>query len=43
MSMLNWDSEEEHQKAKDAFEKWNGFHEDAIYSKDLKPRATVSR
>jgi hypothetical protein len=42
MSMLNWDSEEEHQKAKDAFEKWNGFHEDAIYSKDLKPRATVS-
>lgn len=40
MSMLNWDSEEEHQKAKDAFEKWNGFHEDAIHSKDLKPRAT---
>ena len=28
--------------AKDAFEKWNGFHEDAIHSKDLKPRATVS-
>jgi hypothetical protein len=42
MSMLNWDSEEEHQAAKDAFEKWNGFHEDAIHSKDLKPRATVS-
>lgn len=42
MSMLNWDSEEEHKRAKDAFEKWNGFHEDAIYSKDLKPRATVS-
>ena len=30
------------QAAKDAFEKWNGFHEDAIHSKDLKPRATVS-
>jgi hypothetical protein len=42
MSMLNWDSEEEYQAAKDAFEKWNGFHEDAIHSKDLKPRATVS-
>lgn len=42
MSMLNWDTEEEHQHAKDAFEKWNGFHEDAIHSKDLKPRATVS-
>jgi len=42
MAMLNWDSEEEHQHAKDAFEKWNGFHEDAIHSKDLKPRATVS-
>jgi hypothetical protein len=40
--MLNWDTEEEHQAAKDAFEKWNGFHEDAIHSKDLKPRATVS-
>lgn len=40
MSMLNWDTEEEHQHAKDAFEKWNGFHEDAIHSKDLKPRAT---
>jgi hypothetical protein len=42
MGMLNWDSEKEHQHAKDAFEKWNGFHEDAIHSKDLKPRATVS-
>ena len=42
MGMLNWDTEEEHQQAKDAFEKWNGFHEDAIHSKDLKPRATVS-
>jgi len=40
MGMLNWDTEEEHQAAKDAFEKWNGFHEDAIHSKDLKPRAT---
>lgn len=40
-SMLNWDSEEAHQLAKDAFEKWNGFHEDAINSRDLKPRASV--
>ncbi|KAL1587660.1 hypothetical protein WHR41_03584 [Cladosporium halotolerans] len=39
-SMLNWDSEEAHQLAKDAFEKWNGFHEDAINSRDLKPRAS---
>ncbi|KAK4902261.1 hypothetical protein LTR27_001164 [Elasticomyces elasticus] len=37
--MLNWDNEEDHMYAKEAFEKWNGFHDDAIYSKDLKPRA----
>ena len=40
--MLNWDNEEDHVYAKEAFEKWNGFHDDAIYSKDLKPRAHVS-
>lgn len=37
--MLNWDTEEDHQRAKDAFEKWKGFHEDAINSTSLKPRA----
>jgi hypothetical protein len=36
--MLNWDTEEDHQRAKDAFEKWNGFHNDAINSTSLKPR-----
>lgn len=38
-SMLNWDTEEAHQKAKDAFEKWKGFHNDAIDSTSLKPRS----
>ncbi|EXJ91070.1 hypothetical protein A1O1_04177 [Capronia coronata CBS 617.96] len=37
--MLNWDNEEDQKRAKAAFEKWKGFHEDAIDSKDLKPRA----
>ncbi|KAF4301317.1 hypothetical protein GTA08_BOTSDO07226 [Botryosphaeria dothidea] len=37
--MLNWDNEEDHRIAKEKFEKWKGFHEDAIDSKDLKPRA----
>ncbi|KAK5116472.1 hypothetical protein LTR62_008021 [Meristemomyces frigidus] len=36
--MLNWDNEADHEFAKAEFEKWNGFHDDAIYSKDLKPR-----
>ncbi len=40
--MLNWDSEEHQTYAKEAFEKWKGFHEDAIHSKELKPRAHVS-
>lgn len=39
--MLNWDNDEDHTHAKDAFEKWKGFHEDAIESRDLKPRAHV--
>jgi len=37
--MLHWDDEENQQRAKAAFEKWKGFHEDAIDSTDLKPRA----
>ncbi|KAH9222747.1 P-loop containing nucleoside triphosphate hydrolase protein [Leptodontidium sp. 2 PMI_412] len=36
--MLNWDTEDDHKRAKDAFEKWRGFHEDAINSTSLKPR-----
>ena len=40
--MLNWDTEDDHQRAKEAFEKWKGFHEDAINSTSLKPRAHVS-
>jgi len=40
--MLTWDSEEAHDFAKEQFEKWRGFHEDAINSKDLKPRKHVS-
>ena len=40
--MLNWDSQEDQQQAKAAFEKWHGFHEDAKNSCDLKPRTQVS-
>ena len=41
-SMLKWDRNKDHEQACTAFEKWKGFHEDAIGSKDLKPRAQVS-
>ncbi|KAI9701203.1 MAG: hypothetical protein M1836_001872 [Candelina mexicana] len=41
--MLNWDTPEEHEQAKNAFAKWNGFHNDAIESSCLKPRLHVSR
>ncbi|KAF2084056.1 hypothetical protein K490DRAFT_50058 [Saccharata proteae CBS 121410] len=37
-AMLNWDNDGDKEHAKEAFEKWKGFHEDAIDSKDLKPR-----
>lgn len=40
--MLNWDSPEDHEMAKAAFEKWKGFHEDAIDSSGLEPRVHVS-
>jgi hypothetical protein len=40
--MLDWDNEEDQTRARKAFEKWPGFHEDAIDSKDLKPRTHVS-
>ncbi|PYI01782.1 hypothetical protein BO78DRAFT_326758 [Aspergillus sclerotiicarbonarius CBS 121057] len=36
--MLNWDTAEDHQHARDAFEKWRGFHNDAIESKGLVAR-----
>lgn len=39
--MLNWNNEEDQERAKTAFEKWKGFHEDAIDSTDLKPRTHV--
>ncbi|PQE02999.1 P-loop containing nucleoside triphosphate hydrolase protein [Rutstroemia sp. NJR-2017a BVV2] len=37
--MLVWDTEEHHQRAREAFEKWRGFHDDAINSTSLKPRS----
>ncbi|KAL4809205.1 P-loop containing nucleoside triphosphate hydrolase protein [Aspergillus unguis] len=37
-SMLDWDSEDDHAHAKEAFEKWKGFHEDAIDSGGLTAR-----
>lgn len=40
--MLSWDSEEDQKQAREAFEKWKGFHEDALNSCDLKPRKHVS-
>jgi len=40
--MLVWDNEEDHKRAKEAFEKWRGFHEDAIESTELKKREHVS-
>ncbi|KAK2797745.1 hypothetical protein FQN51_008324 [Onygenales sp. PD_10] len=36
--MLKWDTEEDQTIAKEAFEKWKGFHEDAIHSSGLKAR-----
>ncbi|KZF24091.1 hypothetical protein L228DRAFT_237054 [Xylona heveae TC161] len=36
--MLKWDSDDDQKAAKEAFEKWKGFHEDALDSKELKPR-----
>ncbi|KAL2818350.1 hypothetical protein BJX63DRAFT_71956 [Aspergillus granulosus] len=36
--MLHWDNEGDHGYAKEAFEKWKGFHNDAIDSKGLTAR-----
>ena len=40
--MLKWNTDEEQCNAKNAFEKWTGFHEDAIHSTELKARTHVS-
>lgn len=40
--MLKWDNEEDQKNAKAAFEKWPGFHDDAIDSTELRPRKVVS-
>jgi len=39
--MLKWDTEADHLQAKAAFEKWTGFHDDAIQSCELKARGCV--
>ncbi|KAF2430960.1 hypothetical protein EJ08DRAFT_733721 [Tothia fuscella] len=36
--MLNWDNDVDQENAKAAFEKWPGFHDDAIESTELRPR-----
>lgn len=40
--MLEWDTPEDHTCAREAFEKWKGFHEDAINSSGLHARDHVS-
>lgn len=40
-SMLHWESDADHEFAVDAFEKWKGFHEDAINSNNLTARGEV--
>lgn len=37
-AMLHWDTDEDHQFACDAFEKWRGFHNDAIESRGLETK-----
>ncbi len=41
-AMLDWDNESDHEYAKSAFEKWKGFHNDAIDSRGLTARSQVS-
>lgn len=40
--MLTWNTEEDAKLAKEAFEKWKGFHEDALDSTELRARTHVS-
>lgn len=39
--MLKWDHSETQKYAKDTFERWKGFHEDALNSTELRPRTNV--
>ncbi|EKD20539.1 uncharacterized protein L3040_004171 [Drepanopeziza brunnea f. sp. 'multigermtubi'] len=41
--MLVWDTDEDHQRAREAFEKWRGFHDDAINSTSLRPRSATHK
>ena len=41
-SMLSWSTKKDYEIAVDAFQKWKGFHEDAIKSTGLQPRKNVS-
>ncbi|KAF2861351.1 hypothetical protein K470DRAFT_281607 [Piedraia hortae CBS 480.64] len=36
--MLNWNQADYHEFAKKVFDKWDGWHDDALGSNDLKPR-----
>lgn len=40
--MLSWNSDGDQRYAEKSFEKWKGFHDDALNSKELRPRAHVS-
>ena len=40
-SMLKWDTDGDREHAEEAFEKWKGFHDDAIESKGLVARTHV--
>ncbi|KAL4880227.1 hypothetical protein BJY04DRAFT_82975 [Aspergillus karnatakaensis] len=40
-AMLEWDNECDHEQAREAFEKWRGFHNDAIDSRGLTARQHV--
>lgn len=40
--MLSWEGPEERQRAERAFDKWKGFHDDAIRSTGLRAREGVS-
>ena len=40
--MLRWNTQQDEEQAEKAFEKWKGWHEDALRSKGLTPRQHVS-
>ncbi|KAK7951773.1 uncharacterized protein PG986_007501 [Apiospora aurea] len=42
-NMLVWDNPEDQEHVKDAFEKWFGFHNDAIHSTSLAPRTKAHK